>query len=45
MSKRVVIALDVGGTTIDAACVSAVGELIGSVRESGRPGEDRQNPA
>lgn len=37
MSKQAVIALDVGGTTVDAACVSTDGELIGSVRESGSP--------
>jgi glucokinase len=37
MSKQAVIALDVGGTTIDSACVSIDGELIGDVRDSGSP--------
>lgn len=37
MPRQVVIALDVGGTTIDRACVSIDGELIGGVRESGSP--------
>jgi glucokinase len=37
MSKQTVITLDVGGTTIDRACVSIDGELIGGVRESGSP--------
>jgi glucokinase len=37
MSKHTVITLDVGGTTIDRACVSIDGELIGGVRESGSP--------
>lgn len=37
MSRQAVIALDVGGTTIDRACVSIDGELIGGVRESGSP--------
>jgi glucokinase len=37
MSKQAVIALDVGGTTIDTACVSSDGELIGGVRDSGSP--------
>lgn len=31
------MALDVGGTTIDSACVSADGELIGGLRESDSP--------
>ncbi len=37
MSKRAVIALDVGGTTVDAACVSDDGELAGEVLGSGSP--------
>ena len=37
MPKQAVIALDVGGTTIDTACVPRDGELIGGVRESGSP--------
>jgi predicted NBD/HSP70 family sugar kinase len=37
MSKRAVIALDVGGTTIDTACVAADGELIGGLLESDSP--------
>ncbi len=37
MPRQAVIALDVGGTTIDRACVSIDGELIGGVRESGSP--------
>jgi glucokinase len=37
MSKRAVIALDVGGTTVDTACVSADGEIIGGLLESGSP--------
>lgn len=37
MSRQAVIALDVGGTTIDSACVSVDGELIGCLRESGSP--------
>jgi len=37
MSGRAVIAVDVGGTTIDGACVSIDGELIGGVRGSESP--------
>lgn len=37
MSRRAVTVLDVGGTTIDRACVSMDGELIGGVRGSGSP--------
>ena len=37
MPRQTVIALDVGGTTIDRARVSIDGELIGGVRESGSP--------
>jgi glucokinase len=37
MSRQAVIVLDVGGTTVDRACVSIDGELIGDVRESGSP--------
>jgi glucokinase len=37
MSRQAVIALDVGGTTVDAACVSADCELIGDLRGSSSP--------
>jgi glucokinase len=37
MSKRAVISLDVGGTTIDATCVAVGGELIGGVAGSASP--------
>jgi glucokinase len=37
MSTQTVVVLDVGGTTIDSACVSMDGELIGGVRGSGSP--------
>lgn len=37
MSRRAVIVLDVGGTTVDRACVSIDGDLIGGVRESCSP--------
>ena len=37
MATRAVISLDVGGTTIDAACVRADGDLIGGVSGSGSP--------
>ncbi|HEX7163963.1 MAG TPA: ROK family protein [Trebonia sp.] len=37
MSKRAVIALDVGGTTVDTACVSADGEVIGGVLDTSSP--------
>lgn len=37
MSKRAVIALDVGGTTVDAACISVGGRVIGEVLESASP--------
>jgi glucokinase len=37
MSQLAVIAVDVGGTTVDAACISADGELIGEVLESASP--------
>jgi len=37
MSRRAVVVLDVGGTTVDSACVSMDGELIGDVRESRSP--------
>lgn len=37
MSQLAVVAVDVGGTTIDAACISAAGELIGEVVESASP--------
>jgi predicted NBD/HSP70 family sugar kinase len=35
MSNEAVVALDVGGTDTDAACVSASGEVIGDLLESG----------
>jgi glucokinase len=35
--EQAVVALDVGGTTIDAACVSAGGMVIGDLRESASP--------
>jgi glucokinase len=37
MSRQAVIALDVGGTSVDAACVSADCELIGDLQGSGSP--------
>src|SRR6202021_2894158 len=37
MSQLAVIAVDVGGTTVDAACISAAGGLIGEVVESASP--------
>jgi glucokinase len=37
MSKQAVIALDVGGTTVDTACVSADGKVIGGLLESSSP--------
>jgi glucokinase len=37
MSKQAVVALDIGGTTVDAACVSADGTVIGEPRETDSP--------
>lgn len=37
MAKRAVVALDVGGTTVDAACVSQARALLGEVLESASP--------
>jgi glucokinase len=37
MSQLAVVAVDVGGTSVDAACISAGGELIGEVVESASP--------
>ena len=37
MDKRAVVALDVGGTTVDAACISVEGGLIGHIVGSGSP--------
>ena len=37
MSNLAAIALDVGGTTVDAACVSADGEIIGGLLENSSP--------
>jgi glucokinase len=39
MPKPAVIAVDVGGTTVDAACISASGGLIGEVVESASPAD------
>jgi glucokinase len=35
--RQAVVALDVGGTTVDAACVSDSGEVLGEVLEVGSP--------
>ena len=43
MSKLAVIALDVGGTTVDAACISAVGGLIGEVLDCPSPAAGTQD--
>jgi len=43
MAKRAVVSLDVGGTTVDAACVSADGELIGGVTGSASPSSGTQD--
>jgi glucokinase len=37
MSERAVVALDVGGTTVDAACISAACAMIGEMLESASP--------
>ena len=37
MSQLAVVAVDVGGTSVDAACISAAGDLIGEVVESSSP--------
>jgi glucokinase len=37
MPEQAVIALDVGGTTVDAACVSAAGDLVGGLLEIDSP--------
>ncbi len=37
MDERAVVALDVGGTTVDAACISVEGGLIGHIVASGSP--------
>ena len=37
MSERAVVALDVGGTTVDAACISDACAVIGEVLESASP--------
>ena len=37
MSQPAVVAVDVGGTSVDAACISAAGELIGELVESASP--------
>ena len=43
MSQLAVVAVDVGGTTVDAACISAAGELIGQVVESASPAAGTKN--
>jgi glucokinase len=37
MSKRAVVALDVGGTTVDAACISDAPAVLGELLESASP--------
>ena len=37
MSELAVVAVDVGGTTVDAACISTAGGLIGEIVESASP--------
>jgi predicted NBD/HSP70 family sugar kinase len=37
MSQPAAVAVDVGGTSVEAACISAAGELIGAVVESASP--------
>jgi glucokinase len=37
MSERAVVALDVGGTTVDAACISESRAVVGEVLESASP--------
>jgi predicted NBD/HSP70 family sugar kinase len=37
MAKRAVVALDVGGTTVDAACISQARAVLGEVLESASP--------
>jgi glucokinase len=37
MDKRAVVALDVGGTTVDAACISVGGRLIGHITGTSSP--------
>jgi glucokinase len=37
MSEHAIVALDVGGTTVDVACVSGTGELIGGLAEVRSP--------
>lgn len=37
MSEQAVVALDVGGTTVDVACVSADGVMVAEARESSSP--------
>jgi len=39
MAERSVIALDVGGTTIDAACVSSSGDMVAGLPESDSPAD------
>ena len=43
MSRQAVIALDVGGTSVDAACVSADCQLIGNLQGSGSPAARTQD--
>src|ERR1700691_4228481 len=37
MSEHAIVALDVGGTTVDVACVSGTGDLIGGLMEVRSP--------
>jgi glucokinase len=43
MDERAVVALDVGGTTVDAACISVEGGLVGHIVECGSPAASRAN--
>jgi glucokinase len=43
MPEQAVIALDVGGTTVDSACVSAAGELIGGLPETNSPAAETKD--
>jgi glucokinase len=43
MPEQAVIALDVGGTTVDSACVSAAGELIGGLPETRSPAAEAKD--
>jgi glucokinase len=43
MDERAVVALDVGGTTVDAACISVEGRLIGRIVGRGSPAAGTAN--